>query len=79
MMVFRSVLSKEDKEHIAQYAKKSYRTVEAVLNGDRSNDQIETAIFNRSRIINLKLADAIMAVELANEARPVSLSSEPDI
>lgn len=73
MKAFRGVLSKEDKERIAQHTKKSYRTIEAVLNGDRSNDEIETAVFNRARMVNIALSDAVRAVEVANEAVPMTL------
>lgn len=73
MKAFRGILSKEDKEQIAQHTKKSYRTVEAVLNGDRSNDEIEMAIFNRSRMVSIALLDAIRSVEVSNDAVQVTL------
>jgi hypothetical protein len=48
MDTIRRVLNKDDKEAIAEYTKTSYRTVQAVLQGDRVNNDIEKASVKRA-------------------------------
>ena len=49
LQAIRAILSKKDKEFIAEQASKSPRTVEAVLQGDRVNDEIERLALKQAK------------------------------
>ncbi len=62
----RSLISKKDKEHLAIKLGKSARTIEAVLNCQRTNDEIERAIFNVAKMNLAKLNQTITTIEAQN-------------
>jgi hypothetical protein len=66
MKTVRAFISKEDREYIAQQTQKSIRTVEAVLNCDRTNDDIEQAIFRVAKMNLAKLSRTLLTVEAQN-------------
>ena len=70
----RSILSKKDKGDIAEQAGKSIRTVEAILQGDRVNDQIERLCYKKAKENWSKLAIIFNNIESKNLSGSVSIS-----
>lgn len=65
----RSLISKKDKEHIAEQLGNSVRTIEAVLNCDRTNDEIEKALFKVAKLRHAHLSRVLAAVENQNQIK----------
>jgi len=66
MKAIRVVISKKDREYIAQQTQKSIRTVESVLNCDRTNDDIESWIFRVAKMNVAKLSRILTTVQSQN-------------
>jgi hypothetical protein len=62
----RALLNKKDKESIAEQADKKPRTVEAVLQGDRPNDDIERLAVKQARMKLAKLQRVLDNIEAKN-------------
>ncbi|MCT4613574.1 MAG: hypothetical protein N4A49_01715 [Marinifilaceae bacterium] len=63
----RRVLSKKDKEDIAQQVGKSFRLVTAVLQGDRTNDEVEQLILDTARSNTYKLLKTLNIINSRNQ------------
>ena len=66
MKAIRGLISKEDREYIAQQTQKSVRTIEAVLNCDRINDDIECVIFRVAKMNLAKLSRILLTIQSQN-------------
>jgi hypothetical protein len=66
LQTIRPLLSKEDKESIAEQADKSSRTVEAVLQGNRANDEIERLCVKKAKENWTKLGSTFSKIESKN-------------
>jgi type IV secretory pathway VirB6-like protein len=66
MKALRSLLSKEDKQHLSTKTGKSVRLIEAVIGSERVNDEVEQAIFARARMNLAKLSQTITTIESQN-------------
>lgn len=66
LQTIRPLLSKEDKELIAEQADKSSRTVEAVLQGNRTNDEIERMCLKKAKENWSKLGGVFSKIESKN-------------
>jgi hypothetical protein len=66
MKAIRGLLSKKDKEVIAMHTGKSVRTIDAVLQFDRVNDQIEASIIQTAKQNLQALANVIADIEAKN-------------
>ena len=62
----RLLLSKKDKETIADQAKVSIRTVEAILQGDRRNDKVESLILEYAESNLIELQSIIQDIKSKN-------------
>ena len=62
----RQLLSKKDKENIANQAKMSIRTIEAILQGDRRNDKIESLILEYAEGNLIELQHIIQDIKSKN-------------
>lgn len=62
----RRLLTKEDRTGIAEQLCMSGRTVEAVLNGTRTNDEIERAVVREVRQKVAHMARVLAAIDLRN-------------
>lgn len=62
----RRLLTKEDRKEIAGQVSMSERTVEAVLNGDRANDEIERAIVGMAKQKIAKIARVLAVIDMQN-------------
>lgn len=62
----RGVISKKDREFIAQQTQMSVRTIESVLNCDRTNDNIESWIFRVAKINVSKLSRILITIQSQN-------------
>jgi len=62
----RQLLSKKDKETIAQQAKVSIRTVEAILQGDRRNDKVESLLLEYVESNLVELQSIIQDIKAKN-------------
>jgi hypothetical protein len=67
MSALRAALSKHDKEAIAHFTNKSPRTVEAVLNYARQNDDIEIAIVRFATARADTLSNVLQTVKFTNK------------
>lgn len=68
----RRLLTQEERKRIAEHVDMSVRTVEAVLNGERSNDEIERDVVKEARQKVAKIMRVIVAIDLQN-VLPVSV------
>jgi len=66
LQTIRTILSKEDKEGIAKQADKSTRTIEAVLQGNRTNDEIERLCVKKAKENWAKLGGMFSKIESKN-------------
>jgi len=66
MKAIRVVISKKDREYIALQTQKSIRTIESVLNCDRTNDDIESWIFRVAKMNVAKLSRILTTVQSQN-------------
>lgn len=66
LQTIRPLLSKEDKELIAEQADKSTRTIEAVLQGNRANDEIERLCVKKAKENWTKLGSTFSKIESKN-------------
>lgn len=71
LQTIRPLLSKEDKELIAEQADKSSRTIEAVLQGNRANDEIERLCVKKAKENWAKLGGVFSKIELKNLNEPL--------
>lgn len=73
LQAIRAILSKEDKESISELAEKSPRTVEAVLQGNRMNDEIERLALKQAKVNWAKLGQTIAVIEAKNISAHISI------
>ena len=73
LQTIRVILSKEDKETISEHAEKSPRTVEAVLQGNRINDEIERFALKQAKVNWAKLGQTIAIIESKNIRTHISI------
>lgn len=66
LQAIRTLLSKDNKESIAEQADKSTRTIEAVLQGDRTNDDIEKLCVKIAKENWIKLGGTFSQIESKN-------------
>ena len=66
MKAIRGIISKKDREYIAQQTQKSKRTIESVLNCDRNNNDIEKVIFRVAKMNIAKLSRTILTIQAQN-------------
>lgn len=66
MKAIRAVISKKDREYIALQTQKSIRTIESVLNCDRTNDDIESCIFRVAKMNVAKLSRILITIQSQN-------------
>jgi len=66
LQTIRTLLSKEDKVLIAEQANKSSRTVEAILQGNRTNDEIERLCVKKAKENWNKLGGMFSKIESKN-------------
>ena len=66
LQAIRILLSKENKETIAEQADKSTRTIEAVLQGDRTNDDVEKLCLKIAKENWTKLGAVFSKIESKN-------------
>jgi len=62
----RPLLSKNDKETVAQQASVSIRTVEAILQGDRRNDKVESLLLEYAESNLVELQSIIQDIKAKN-------------
>ncbi|MBN1113387.1 MAG: hypothetical protein JXA53_10800 [Bacteroidales bacterium] len=73
LQAFRGILSKEDKANIALHTEKSVRTVEAVLQGDRQNDDIEQLVLIAVKQNIARYYNIVADVEAKNTLKVTTL------
>jgi hypothetical protein len=73
LQAIRAILSKQDKESISEHADKSPRTVEAVLQGNRVNDEIEQLALKQAKVNWAKLGQTIAVIEAKNISAHISI------
>lgn len=66
MKAIRAVISKKDREYIALQTQKSIRTIESVLNCDRTNADIESWIFRVAKMNIAKLSRILTTIQSQN-------------
>ncbi len=63
MKAIRQLISKADKQQLSLHTQKSVRTIEAVLQSDRINDEIEQAILLTAKQNLFALSNVIRDIE----------------
>ena len=66
MKGIRGLISKKDREYIALQTQKSVRTIESVLNCDRTNSDIESWIFRVAKMNVSKLSRILTTIQSQN-------------
>ena len=66
LKALRPLLSKKDKQAIALQSEKSFKTVEAILCGERTNDTVEQCIVQQAKQNYSRLSRIFAAIEIQN-------------
>ncbi|PKP09880.1 MAG: hypothetical protein CVU09_09630 [Bacteroidetes bacterium HGW-Bacteroidetes-4] len=69
MKAIRQLISKADKQQLSLHTQKSVRTIEAVLQSDRMNDEIEQAILLTAKQNLFALSNVIQDIEAKNTVK----------
>jgi hypothetical protein len=70
----RQLITKKDKQTIHECLGNSVRTIEAVMNCDRANNEIEFALFRMAKTNHAKLSRILAAIEAQNKI-PIDIES----